>query len=112
MRLSGQAGVRRAQDFEAFTLIKPRCQAVRRCGSAAIDLCLVADGTYEAYFERRLNPWDLGAGAAMVLGAGGRLSSLLGAACDVRTGHIVASNGLVHDELMGMLKTTGYALEA
>ena len=112
MLATGFPGVRRAQDFEAFTLIKPRCQAVRRCGSAAIDLCLVADGTYEAYFERRLNPWDLGAGAAMVLGAGGRLSSLLGGACDVRTGHIVASNGLVHDELVGMLKTTGYALEA
>lgn len=112
MLATGFPGVRTPQDFEAFTLVKPRCQAVRRCGSAAIDLCLVADGTYEAYFERRLNPWDLGAGAAMVLGAGGRLSDLMGGPCDVRTGQVLASNGLVHQEVEALLRTTDYARQA
>ena len=45
---------------------------VRRCGSAAIELCLVADGTYDAYLTRTLSPWDTCAGAAILLAAGGR----------------------------------------
>jgi myo-inositol-1(or 4)-monophosphatase len=49
---------------------------VRRCGSAAIDLCMVADGTYELSWMRRISPWDIAAGAAMVLGAGGTFEEL------------------------------------
>jgi myo-inositol-1(or 4)-monophosphatase len=59
-------------NFETFVRVKKRCRGVRRCGAAAVDLCWVADGTYDGYWERRLNPWDLAAGAAIVLAAGGR----------------------------------------
>ncbi len=90
-------------NFDAFVAIKRRCQAVRRCGSAAIDLCFVADGTYDGYWERKLKPWDMGAGVPMVLAAGGRVTDYEGTDSDLRVGHIVATNGLVHDELVAAL---------
>ncbi|MBV9947194.1 MAG: inositol monophosphatase, partial [Myxococcales bacterium] len=65
-------------NFDAFVAIKKKCQAVRRCGSAAIDLCLVADGTYDGYWEKRLGPWDVAGGCAMVLAAGGRITGYSG----------------------------------
>jgi len=52
--------------------LSPHVLDVRRCGSAAIELCMVADGTYDAYLTRRLSPWDTCAGAAILLAAGGR----------------------------------------
>jgi myo-inositol-1(or 4)-monophosphatase len=57
---------------ELLGRISPYVRDVRRCGSAAIELCMVADGTYDAYFTRALSPWDTCAGAAILLGAGGR----------------------------------------
>ena len=92
-------------NFDAFTSVKRQVRGVRRCGSAAIDLCLVADGTYDAYWERRLNAWDVMAGSALVLAAGGRLSGLDrdGTAPDLSVGHVLASNGLVHDHLLNLI---------
>ena len=92
-------------NFDAFVAIKKRAQAVRRCGSAAIDLCLVADGTYDGYWERKLRPWDLAAGAAIVLGAGGRISSFEGTPADITTGHLVATNGAIHEALLRALQS-------
>ncbi len=90
-------------NFDAFTAVKRQVRGIRRCGSAAIDLCLVADGTYDAYWERRLNAWDVMAGSALVLAAGGKLSALDGTAPDLSVGHILASNGLVHDHLLNLI---------
>jgi myo-inositol-1(or 4)-monophosphatase len=90
-------------NFDAFVTIKKQVQAVRRCGSAAIDLCFVADGTYDAYWERRLNAWDVMAGSALVLAAGGTLSALDGTAPDLSVGHLLASNGRVHRELLALV---------
>lgn len=92
-------------NFDAFVAIKKKCQAVRRCGSAALDLCLVADGTYEGYWERKLRPWDIAAGIAIVRGAGGRVSGFDAAAsptCEPLE-NIVATNGLIHDALLAEL---------
>ena len=83
-----------------------RVRGVRRCGSAAIDLCLVADGTYDFYWERGLNAWDLGAGAVVVTEAGGRLSTYEGAPVDPRSGRLIASNGLLHE---AVVQTVGEA---
>ena len=74
-----------------------RARGIRRCGSAAIDLCLVADGTYDVYWEQALNAWDMCAGALLVREAGGRLSDYQGGAADPRTGKLVASNGHLHE---------------
>lgn len=90
-------------NFDAFVQIKRRCQAVRRCGSAALDLCLVSDGTYDGYWERKLRPWDLAAGAAIVTAAGGQLSGFDGRALDVLTGDLVATNGAIHQSLVDEL---------
>ena len=87
-------------NFDAFVAIKQRCQAVRRCGSAALDLCLVADGTYEGYWERKLNAWDIAAGTAIVLAAGGRVTDFDGDAGFMKSGHVVATNGHIHDKLL------------
>ena len=92
-----------ANNFDAFLRVKKVAQGVRRCGSAAIDLCLVADGTYDAYWERRLNAWDVAGGAAVLLSAGGRLSALDGGPVDLSVGHLIASNGLVHDALQALV---------
>jgi myo-inositol-1(or 4)-monophosphatase len=81
-----------------------RSRGVRRCGSAALDLCLVADGTYDVYWEQRLKPWDMGAGALMVLEAGGMLTDYDGLGADPRRGRLVASNGKVHGEALALLR--------
>ncbi len=86
-------------NFDAFTSIKRKCRAVRRCGSAALDLCLVADGTYDGYWEMKLNPWDIAGGCAIVRAAGGTVSDYEGGASFIRTGRLVATNGLLHAAL-------------
>lgn len=90
-------------NFEAFARIKRRCQAVRRCGSAALDLCLVADGTYDGYWERHLGPWDVAGGSALVRAAGGRVTGFGGGETSVLSGEIVASNGAIHGALVAEL---------
>ncbi len=90
-------------NFEAFVAIKKQCQAVRRCGSAALDLCLVADGTYDGYWERGLKPWDVTAGAAIVRGAGGELSHYDASGLDIRRGEVIATNGKIHAALIDAL---------
>ena len=83
-------------NLREFTAFLKRTRGVRRCGSAAIDLCLVADGTYDIYWEQKLNAWDLCAGAIVVAEAGGTLSGYEGEPADPRSGRLVASNGLLH----------------
>ena len=87
-------------NFDAFVAIKRKCQAVRRCGSAALDLCLVADGTYDGYWEKKLAPWDCAAGAALVVAAGGRISDYAGGEANILSGQLLATNGAIHDALV------------
>jgi myo-inositol-1(or 4)-monophosphatase len=90
-------------NFDIFVAIKKQVQAVRRCGSAALDCCFVADGTYDGYWERKLQPWDIAGGSAIVKAAGGRVSDFEGRDDDVLTGHLVATNGRIHDALIQAL---------
>jgi myo-inositol-1(or 4)-monophosphatase len=87
-------------NFDAFVAIKRKAQAVRRCGSAAMDLCLVADGTYDGYWEKKLAPWDCVAGAAIVAAAGGRISDYAGGPADLLSGQLLATNVAIHDALV------------
>lgn len=100
----GNRDVAPANNFGSFIEVKRAAQAVRRCGAAAIDLCLVADGTYDGFWERRLQTWDVCAGSAMVLAAGGRVSALDGSPLRYQAGPICASNGKVHDALVAAIK--------
>jgi myo-inositol-1(or 4)-monophosphatase len=80
-----------------LALFLQRARGIRRCGAASVDLCLVADGTYDIYWEQGLNAWDMCAGALLVQEAGGQLSTYEGDAADPRTGKLIASNGVLHD---------------
>ncbi len=86
-------------NFASFVAVKRRAQAVRRCGAAAIDIAFVADGTYDGYWERRLHIWDAAAAAAMVLAAGGRITALDGGLPRYERGHLIVTNGRIHEEL-------------
>jgi myo-inositol-1(or 4)-monophosphatase len=78
--------------------------AVRRLGSAALDLCQVARGWFDGYWEFRLKPWDLAAGALIVEEAGGRISAPYGDPWNVDAGEIVASNGRIHEQIVDELR--------
>ena len=91
-------------NVEAFAALQKKAVGIRRCGSAAIDLCLVADGTYEGYWERSLRPWDIAAGIAVARAAGAKVSSFHGDAPDLAHGHVVASNGHIHAALVKELR--------
>ncbi len=76
------------------------CHGVRRAGSAALDLCSVAVGRFEGFWELKLNPWDKAAGALLVVEAGGRVTDIAGKPFQLLGDDIFASNGLVHDAML------------
>jgi len=78
-------------------------QGVLRLGSAALDLCNVACGRLDGYWERGINVWDIAAGALMVLEAGGRLSLIGGQKFDPFAREVLATNGLIHGELLELV---------
>lgn len=92
-----------ARDFTNFTM---SAQAVRRDGSAAIDLAYVACGRFDGFWEDGLNPWDIAAGILLIQEAGGRVSDFRDAPLDIYTPKVLASNGLVHKAMMGVLKNS------
>ena len=99
-------------NFAPFVAMQQRVLGIRRCGSAAIDLCFVADGTYDGYWECKLSPWDWVAGVAVVLAAGGTVTDLSGAPlplpadADARSGYLAASNGRIHGALVETVDRT------
>jgi myo-inositol-1(or 4)-monophosphatase len=80
-----------------------RAQAVRRLGSAVIDLCWVACGRLEGFWELALGPWDMAAGGLVVREAGGRVTNVRGGPWRLEGPGILASNGLVHDAVLSAL---------
>jgi myo-inositol-1(or 4)-monophosphatase len=85
--------------YQEFTL---RSHGVRRAGSAALDLAYVAAGRLEAFWEFNLNPWDTAAGILLVEEAGGRVTDFSGNHFQLDSREILASNGLIHQELIGL----------
>lgn len=83
--------------YQEFTL---RSHGVRRAGSAALDLAYVACGRMEAFWEFNLNPWDTAAGILLVTEAGGRVTDFAGKPYRLESSEILASNGLIGDELV------------
>ena len=86
--------------IELFGEFIGRARAVRRLGSAALDLCYVAAGRFEGFWEHKLQPWDVAAGALIVAEAGGRVTTVDGGAFASRSGSVLATNGLVHAEML------------
>jgi|HubBroStandDraft_1064217.scaffolds.fasta_scaffold16297_1 myo-inositol-1(or 4)-monophosphatase len=81
-----------------------RTHGVRRAGSAALDLCNVASGRFDGFWEFNLNPWDTAAGVLLVEEAGGTVSRFDGSAFAIDSRETLASNGLVHDALLHEFK--------
>ncbi|OLY90969.1 inositol monophosphatase family protein [Cnuella takakiae] len=73
---------------------------VRRLGSAAIDLCWVACGRFDGFYEHKLQPWDSAAGVLIVTEAGGKVSNIHGEAFSIYQPGIIASNAVMHEELI------------
>ena len=91
------------REYGVFSL---RARAVRRMGSAVIDLAWVAAGRFDGYWELRLGPWDAAAGALLVEEAGGRVTGLDAGPLDLAAPSIVATNGRIHDAVLAVLRET------
>jgi myo-inositol-1(or 4)-monophosphatase len=89
-----------ARDFTNFTMI---AQAVRRDGSAAIDLAYVACGRFDGFWEDGLNPWDMAAGVLLIEEAGGRVSNFQNEQLSIYTKKVLATNGLIHGPMLKQL---------
>jgi myo-inositol-1(or 4)-monophosphatase len=81
-----------------------RCRGLRRGGAASLDLAYVAAGRLDGYWEFRLKPWDLGAGALLVLEAGGSVTDPAGGSSWLVMGDLVATNGLLHARTLAELR--------
>ncbi len=77
-----------------------RSHGVRRAGSAALDLCYLASGRYDAYWEFNLNSWDTAAGVLLVEEAGGKVTNFTGGPFNIDSREVLGSNTLLHDELL------------
>ena len=86
-----------------FTKFITTTRAVRRLGSAALDLCYVAAGRFEGFWEQKLHPWDVAGGSLLVQEAGGRVSGIDGSSYSSRGGSVLATNGLIHDEMLATI---------
>jgi myo-inositol-1(or 4)-monophosphatase len=86
-------------NYTEFCRLTNISQGVRRLGSAALDLAYVAAGRLDGYWERGLQPWDLAAGVLLVEEAGGKVSGYEDTPFDLFTGRILATNGMIHQEL-------------
>jgi myo-inositol-1(or 4)-monophosphatase len=89
--------------LRSFEVMSLQSQAVRRAGSAALDLCYVACGRLDGYWEHAVKPWDVAAGALIVLEAGGAVSGTDGSVFDVESGQLVATNGMLHPPITAAL---------
>jgi myo-inositol-1(or 4)-monophosphatase len=97
---------RMQQILTLFTGFLGHARAIRRLGSAAIDLCWVAAGRMDGFWEQALQPWDVMGGALIVQEAGGRVTNLDGSAWDAHKGHILATNAHIHDEMLRIASTS------
>ena len=91
--------------LELFTGFLGQARAIRRLGSAAIDLCWVAAGRMDGFWEQALQPWDIMGGALIVQEAGGRVTNLDGSPWDAHRGNVLASNAHLHEEMLRVVRS-------
>ncbi len=92
-----------ANNFDNFITFQKAARGIRRAGAAALDLAYVAAGRLDGFWELKLKAWDVAAGVLLVREAGGTVTTFDGSAYDVFNNRIVASNGLIHDEMIATL---------
>ena len=87
-------------NLQFFFKLTHLSHGIRRAGAAALDLCSVAAGRFEGFWELKLNPWDKAAGSLLVTEAGGRVTDLAGGPFSLHRDEIFASNGLIHEPML------------
>ncbi len=92
-------------NYAHFLSIDSTTHGVRRCGAAAMEICLVADGAYDAFWDLGLKAWDVSAGAIIVREAGGVVTNVDGSALDLHGGRLLASNAALHATLVETLRS-------
>jgi len=90
-------------NLDHFVKFALKAQGLRRTGSAALDLCYVAAGRFDGFWEVRLNPWDMAAGAVIAREAGGRMTDFSGQDLSIYGQELVASNGQIHEAMLAVL---------
>lgn len=90
-------------NFDHFLNFATRVQGIRRGGAAALDLCYVACGRFDGFWELKLQPWDVAAGRLIVLEAGGRVSDFQDSDPGLSADEILASNSLIHEQMLKVL---------
>ena len=89
-----------------FANFYKRSQAIRRAGSAALDLSYLAMGRFDGFWELKLSPWDMAAGSLLVAEAGGKITDFSGGPFNIYLKEILASNGKIHQQMIDVLKLT------
>lgn len=93
----------RLNNLDFFSTFSLKAQAIRRAGSAALDLSYIASGRFDGYWELKLRPWDVAAGALLVLEAGGTYTDFNGNPASIYGKECLATNGLIEKEMLGIL---------
>ena len=91
-------------NLKEFAAFATSARAVRRAGSAALDAAYLACGRFDGFWEFKLAPWDIAAGILLIKEAGGKVSSWTGGECDFFKGEILASNALIHAQMLNVLR--------
>ena len=91
-------------NLDHFANFYKKAQAVRRGGSAALDLCYLAMGRFDGFWELKLSPWDMAAGKLIVEEAGGKVTDFLGGPFNIHLKEILATNGKIHQQMIEVLK--------
>lgn len=98
--------------IERFVAFLQEARAVRRLGSAALDLCYVAAGRFDGFWEVSLNPWDIAAGVLILEEAGGTYTDFRGFPSTIYTKPLLTSNGLIHNQMIEVLKKSVEGIKA
>ena len=101
-----------SKNIELFKQLVDVTQGVRRLGAAAIDLCHVASGKVDGFWEFDLNPWDTAAGVLIVREAGGTITKMDGTNFNINRPQLLATNGLIHQEMVNLLASAIQELRA
>jgi myo-inositol-1(or 4)-monophosphatase len=91
-------------NLDYFGEFAVKAQAIRRAGSAALDLAYVASGYFDGFWELKLHPWDCAAGTLLIREAGGLVTNFLGEPGSIYQQECVASNGLIHEDMLTVLR--------
>ena len=96
--------------FDIFKEFYKRTRGIRRLGAASLDLCFVAMGRFDGFYEFELKSWDICAGALLVIEAGGKVTDWNGLECPQNGSRILASNGFIHEEMIKLLTNKKYRI--